>query len=143
MCYYGSWAYYRQGIGKVAPTDLNAKLCTHIIYTFVGLNEAAEVKLLDPWLDISLGGIKNTVALKQVNPNLKVLVAIGGWNQGGARFSIVAGSPSLRKRFAHNAVNFIKEYKFDGMDIDWEYPAGNGGLPQDKVCTSASDVLYF
>ncbi|CAD7079161.1 unnamed protein product [Hermetia illucens] len=139
VCYYGSWAYYRQGIGKVAPTDLNAKLCTHIIYTFVGLNEAAEVKLLDPWLDISLGGIKNTVALKQVNPNLKVLVAIGGWNQGGARFSIVAGSPSLRKRFAQNAVNFIKEYKFDGMDIDWEYPAGNGGLPQDK----ANFVLFL
>lgn len=133
ICYYGSWAHYRSGNGKVSASDLNPKLCTHIIYSFVGITESGGVSILDQWLDIDLGGIKNTVALKNINPKLKVLAAIGGWNQGGYKFSLVAENPTLRAQFVKNVVSFVQQHKLDGFDIDWEYPAGNGGRPQDKV----------
>lgn len=132
FCYYGSWAYYRN-IGKVATTDLNTTLCTHIIYTFIGITKNAEVKLLDAWLDVTMGGIKNTVALKERNANLKVLFAIGGWNEGAGAFSLIAADADLRKSFGRNAVNFIKEHNLDGMDVDWRYPGDNKGRPEDKV----------
>lgn len=62
------------------------------------------------------------VALKQQKPSLKVLISMGGWNEGSANFSIVTRDPSLRKTFIENLKSFINEYSFDGFDLDWEYP---------------------
>ncbi len=32
-------------------------------------------------------------------------------------------NPSARAKFIREAVAFIKKYNFDGLDLDWEYPA--------------------
>jgi chitinase len=29
---------------------------------------------------------------------------------------------SARSRFVSNVINFIEKFKFDGLDLDWEYP---------------------
>lgn len=55
VCYYGSWATYRVSNGKYDVEDINPNLCTHIIYTFVGLDASNSlVKILDPWNDVTL-----------------------------------------------------------------------------------------
>lgn len=41
--------------------------------------------------------------------------------------SQVASSYANRVKFAQNVVRFCKIYGFDGIDIDWEYPARRGG----------------
>ena len=38
VCYYGSWAAYRPGDGKFLATDIDPHLCTHLVYSFIGLN---------------------------------------------------------------------------------------------------------
>lgn len=48
---------------------------------------------------------------------------MGGWNEDSKNFSIVAADPSLRKRLAQDVLSFVEQWKFDGFDIDWEYPA--------------------
>lgn len=93
VCYYGSWSTYRHGNGEFNVANIDPSLCTHAIYTFVGLNEDATIKVLDPYLDLQenwgRGNFRKFVSLKQSNPQLKVLIAIGGWNVGSAPFSNV------------------------------------------------------
>jgi chitinase len=73
--------------------------------------------------------------LKKTNPRLEVLVSVGGWLWSGG-FSDVALTESRRKVFIDSVVEFVRDNKLDGLDIDWEYPglAGNGNKfrPEDK-----------
>ncbi|XP_033611613.1 probable chitinase 2 [Cryptotermes secundus] len=61
------------------------------------------------------------------------MVAIGGWNAGSSTFSQVVNNDGLRAKFVDNIVNFVKQYGFDGFDLDWEYPTQRGGAEADKA----------
>ncbi|CAL8109513.1 unnamed protein product [Orchesella dallaii] len=140
VCYVGTWAAYRKLDGKYDITNIDPKLCTHIIYSFAGLdNQTYEMKPLDPWLDLYVekngGGndwYNKFTQLKQKNHHLKVLLAIGGWNEGSIKYSEMAADPAKRQKFIASAVKMIKEHGFDGLDLDWEFPGSRGGKPEDK-----------
>lgn len=93
VCYYGSWAVYRPGNGKFDVENIDPFLCTHIIFGFTGLAEDNTIMSIDPWNDLYDGGGKGAfyrfVGLKNRNPALKALVAIGGWNEGSEKYSKV------------------------------------------------------
>jgi len=59
------------------------------------------------------------------------LIAIGGWNEGSAKYSAVVANPTTRANFVKNAVDFVLKHGFDGFDLDWEYPNQRGGNPAD------------
>ncbi|XP_036354511.1 chitotriosidase-1-like [Octopus sinensis] len=61
-------------------------------------------------------------SLKRLNPRLKILLSVGGWNTLLNEFTIVSRSDSNAKTFAKNTKDFLKKYNFDGFDIDWEFP---------------------
>ncbi|CAL7949849.1 unnamed protein product [Xylocopa violacea] len=134
VCYYGSWAAYRNGLGKFDVSDINPALCTHIIYAFIGINTTGDVEILDSWRDLPNGrdGYGQFTRLRRQNPGIKVMVAMGGWNEGSTKYSEVVAKPNMRVRFVHNVINFLKEYDFDGFDFDWEYPNQRGGKPADR-----------
>lgn len=74
--------------------------------------------------------------LKAKYPHLKTLISVGGWTWSN-RFSDVAADPATRKVFAESTVAFLREYGFDGVDLDWEYPGvqtipGGSYRPEDK-----------
>src|SRR5699024_275755 len=60
-------------------------------------------------------------ALKQVNPNLKTIVSVGGWTLSN-NLSLVAATEETRETFAQSAVDFVRKFNLDGLDLDWEYP---------------------
>lgn len=70
--------------------------------------------------------------LKNRNRELKTLLAVGGWNAGSRAFSPMAGTIENRLLFMNSAIDFLRKYKFDGLDLDWEYPTRRGGRPEDK-----------
>ncbi|CAL1299588.1 unnamed protein product [Larinioides sclopetarius] len=136
VCYYGSWAVYRPGDGKFPVEEIDPFICTHLIYGFVGLGFDNKIRCLDPYYDLEenygKGAFNRFNNLKKINPELKTIVAIGGWNEGSTRYSNMASSPATRKIFVDSAVEFVKKYGFNGLDMDWEYPATRGGKPEDK-----------
>lgn len=137
VCYWGTWANYRPNDGKFTPESIDPSLCTHLIYSFVGLDsDTSAIKSLDPWMDLEdnygLAGFKKATDLKYAYPNLKVTVAIGGWNEGSTKYSLMAKDPAQRQKFVDSVVQFLQKHNFDGLDLDWEYPGKRGGEPEDK-----------
>ncbi|XP_055837885.1 acidic mammalian chitinase [Episyrphus balteatus] len=126
VCYQGTWATYRHSFGKFDASHIDPTLCTHIMYAFFGIELDGQIRIIDPYLDLQdnwgRGNIKKFIQLKSKNPELKVLAAVGGWNEGSLKFSEVANDPIKRNRFVTSAVDFVKEHNFDGLDLDWEYP---------------------
>ena len=51
---------------------------------------------------------------------------------GSVPFIPISSSQEHRSRFAKNAVHFLRKYDFDGLDMDWEFPATRGSPPEDK-----------
>uniref|UniRef100_A0A1Q3FSC0 Putative catalytically inactive chitinase-like lectin n=1 Tax=Culex tarsalis TaxID=7177 RepID=A0A1Q3FSC0_CULTA len=137
VCYISTWAVYRKGTASYGLDAFDPKLCTHAIYAFAGLDiENNAMKSLDPWQDLKdnwgKGGYEKLVGMRSANPHLKVLIAIGGWNEGSERYSDLAANPERRQAFVKNALEFVKKYGFDGLDLDWEYPTQRGGKPYDR-----------
>lgn len=145
-CYVASWAIYRNHNGMFEISDINPELCTHIIYAFAGLNnESWTIKSLDPHLDIERDNYKNMIQLHKKNPNLKILLAIGGWNEGSQSYSILASSPDRRSKFIDSVVKFLGEYRFNGFDLDWEYPGSRRGIKRSiqKIKLSINSSFKF
>ena len=65
---------------------------------------------------------EKVTALRQ--KGIKVTIAIGGWNDSqGDKYSRLVNNPSARSKFIQHVVDFILKHNFDGLDLDWEYPA--------------------
>ena len=62
------------------------------------------------------------MALKEINPDLKILLSVGGWNMGSDPFISVTNTEDDTQDFVFDAIIFLRAYGFDGLDIDWEYP---------------------
>ncbi|XP_044746225.1 probable chitinase 2 [Coccinella septempunctata] len=137
VCYLGTWSVYRPDRGSFTIEHLDPSLCTHIIYSFVGLDILEDSpKPLDPWQDLTedygKGGFQRITNLRTAYPHVKVTVAIGGWNEGSTNYSRLVSDEKRRRRFVKNALLFVKKYNFDGLDLDWEFPGKRGGNPSDK-----------
>ncbi|KAH0594909.1 hypothetical protein MHUMG1_07206 [Metarhizium humberi] len=65
----------------------------------------------------------------------KVCMAIGGWGDTSG-FSIGAATETTRKTYAKNVATALTTLGYDCIDVDWEYPGGNGQdykqTPNDK-----------
>ncbi|XP_039481102.1 acidic mammalian chitinase [Drosophila santomea] len=132
-CYWGTWANYRSGNGKFDVSNIDSGLCTHLSYSFFGINDNGEIQSLDTWLDYDLGFINKAVSLKNQNSNLKVLAVVGGWNEGSTKYSSMAGDWYKRQNFINSALNLLRNNGFDGLDLDWEYPNQRGGNWNDRA----------
>merc|ERR1712227_754025 len=55
-------------------------------------------------------GMRGTIALKEKNPNLKVVFSVGGWTAGGWIFSQMAATPESRHKFIVSTIHFLKYF---------------------------------
>lgn len=101
---------------------------THINYAFGVVNDSCNGININ-----NAQRLRQIAGLKSQNPQLKVLLSIGGWGAGG--FSEMAADPQKRAAFAADCRRIVDKYGLDGVDIDWEYPtssaAGISSSPDD------------
>jgi chitinase len=125
---------YVGGFRGLVKTDLiEAKKLTHINYAFV------DIKNNRAWLHreaTDTVNFRHLNLLKKQNPALKIMISIGGWTWSG-KFSDAVLSDTSRQKFAASAIDIIRKFDMDGIDIDWEYPGqpgnkGNVYRPEDK-----------
>ncbi len=127
---------YVAGFRSYDFSQIDATRLTHINYAFANIIDGQVMFGSDKIDDNERNSddIRALTALKEVNPELKVLVSVGGWGWSG-NFSDAALSDSSRERFAVSAAAFVREHGLDGIDLDWEYPnhpgAGNIFRPED------------
>ena len=119
--------------GVVNTEEIDPSKLTHINYAFVDI-KGGKAFLTNEKTDST--NFRTLNALKMANPELKILISIGGW-AWSENFSDAVLTDSSRKVFAKSAVDIIRVYKLDGVDIDWEYPGmegeeGNVYRPEDK-----------
>ncbi|UXY16369.1 glycosyl hydrolase family 18 protein [Chitiniphilus purpureus] len=111
----------------------------------------------DEWENPLKGNFNQLKKLKKKYPNLKVLISLGGWTWS-RWFSAASATPELRQKLVASCIDvYIKGNLkkadgdpaggagaaagvFDGIDIDWEYPAG-GGQPYNT--SSPADKQNF
>ncbi len=111
------------------PEQIPVEKLTHIIFSFTKVIDG-EMKFRNP--EESGKKLEQLVLQKKRNPELKVMIACGGWGADG--FSDMALTRESRQKFIRSAVSFIEKYKLDGIDIDWEYPgiSGAGTMARDE-----------
>ncbi|KAF4454270.1 Chitinase 1 [Fusarium austroafricanum] len=107
--YFTNWGIYGR---NYQPANLPASQLTHVLYAF--MNE-------EPGKN-AYGCVKQLFLLKKANRKLKVMLSIGGWTWS-TNFPAAAGSAATRSTFAKSSVALMKDWGFDGIDVDWEYPA--------------------
>ncbi|RAL27124.1 chitinase [Thermoflavimicrobium daqui] len=143
VAYYTAWSTYGRNY-QVA--DIDGSKITHLNYAFANVQNG-EIVVGDTYADLDKafpgdcweagckrGNFNQLQKLKQKYPHLKTLISVGGWTWSG-NFSDAAMTEASRTKFANSALKFVREYGFDGVDIDWEYPVGGGltpGKPEDK-----------
>ena len=105
--------------------NIDPNLCTHIHFSFAVLDYNTLHMKFEYGGDESTN--KQINGFKSVNPNLKIILALGGGaDSGGDKYSRMVATNQTRASFIDHAVEFLKTNKFDGLDLDWEYP----GCPQ-------------
>ena len=108
-------------VGYVAgwsmPAVIHPEKLTHINFAFARITPDGRVAFAGAPLELAL---QRLVALRKTKPDLKIIVSIGGWTADG--FSDAALTDASREVFADSAVDLVRAFSLDGVDIDWEYP---------------------
>jgi len=155
--WYEEWGTYYANY-NVAQLQTNgvAGVLSHLIYAFakpVANGSTVSCALADTYADYQKvvpqvpgatqavaplqGNFGALVQLKQLNPNLKVLISIGGWNPPtyNTLFDQAASTTAQRQAFVGSCINMFLQGNiasgvstgtlFDGIDLDWEFPNAN------------------
>lgn len=126
--YFSNWSVYES---KHFPLDVDVSKLSHVFYAFMKIDpNSGKVSLSDPWADTELlvdgrnGCLGLWKVLKEKNRHVKVLMSVGGWGAELA-FQQTVKSETKLSIFVESVGELVQKFKFDGVDIDWEYPASH------------------
>ena len=122
------------------PDEIPVNDLSHLIFAF-GFITPDDYKITN-MADVRPELFKDITFLKNKNPDLTIMIALGGWTHNDPGrfqkvFSTMVASSASRKKFIDNLLGFLSEYGFDGVDFDWEYPGA-----KDRGGTEADGVNY-
>ncbi|KAF2012825.1 glycoside hydrolase family 18 protein, partial [Aaosphaeria arxii CBS 175.79] len=136
IAYYQSWNTRQRPCNRIWPDQINTAGLTHMNFAFASIDpETFRIRPMHPD-DVDL--YRRFTALQ--SPKLQTWIAVGGWDFSDVgptheTWSKMASTKENRAAFVDSALQFMKEYGFQGLDIDWEYPvaADRGGSEGDTA----------
>ncbi|XP_042348384.1 probable endochitinase [Plectropomus leopardus] len=128
VCYYDSSAVRRNKDGRCTVSDIDPNICTHLIYAYSNINNKNK---LSPNRATDIQRYQRFNSLKNRNPQLKTLLAVGGLNINAQRFSAMMETKQSRTMFIRSAITLLRENDFDGINLDWMDP-GRAGKTQNR-----------
>ena len=131
--------YYTSWITGAKFNAEQAQLLTHVIYSFFPMNEDHTID--DSLPEDATARLKDLFLVARLVPHLKVMFAIGGW-ENSQYFSEMAASDEKRTLFIDSVIWLVNKWDFDGIDIDWEHPVSNKSL-FDLVILVFNVLLYY
>lgn len=102
--------------GGATPAALDLSVCTHVIDAFLLPEASGELRAAN-------GLPRRDLVQAARRGGSRVLVAVGGATVAGATFSALAKSEEARSRFSEALARFVLDGGYDGVDLDWEFPA--------------------
>jgi len=103
----------------MTPEYIDATRYTHIFVAFASF--AAPTFKLDAGGSDTNGYYQRVINLKQRNPNLKILISVGGGDVSSETvWRPMVQSAANRAAFVSGCISFAHDNHFDGIDIDWE-----------------------
>src|SRR5579884_3804418 len=151
--FFEEWSIYYAGYGLAnLESNGSAAKLTHLIYAFANVTPTG-CAIADPWADFEnnnlapvsgipdtwpvLGSVAEIPKLRQLHPNLKMLISLGGASAANtAGFVQAASTAAGRKALASSCIDMFINGNvgsdwngpitipglFDGFNIDWEFP---------------------
>ena len=111
--------YYPAWVKETYPADsVDFTILTHVIHAFAWPEADGSISLWD-------GFLYPDIVDKCHRDGRKILVAFGGWGNCKG-FPPMSATPETRARFIGNVMEFCDRHGYDGIDIDWEFPANPG-----------------
>lgn len=113
---------------KLVPSDANDTESTFEGREFYHKGKKIE---MDPTLSYK-GQFNLMNQMQKLYPDVTVLASTGGWAASRTLWKVTDNEANM-KTFADSAVTFIRQYGFDGIDIDFEFPSetSQSGNPED------------
>ena len=113
--------------------DIKFKMCNVVNYAFFSVNGNRELTINNPSL------VPQLVSKAKTN-NARVFMSINdGSGDGKTNFKNMAATASGRNHFIKNVMARVRQYGFDGVDVDWEFP--NTGDGSDVTFTALMKEL--
>ncbi|KAF2728943.1 glycoside hydrolase [Polyplosphaeria fusca] len=111
---------YLTGQHPIVPPAPQVSSVTHVILAFMRSATFNDANPNEWPLFTTVNATRDKFA-----PGTKIMIAIGGWGDTQG-FADAARTAQTRTLFAENIARMVSATGADGVDIDWEYPGGNG-----------------
>lgn len=134
--YYEAWSTAERGYYGMSPDAIPPGYYTHINFAFASIDP--DTFELIPGSYQADDFMRRIQGIKLIQPDIKIWIAVGGWrfNDPGPTamtFSEIAASTEAQDAFISSLIKIMNTYSFDGLDLDWKYPAAEdrGGRDED------------
>ncbi len=101
--------------------DVKFRMTNVVVYAFFGVNTSGTLTVNSP-------NTLNEMLTKARANGAKVFVGINdGSGDGKTNFKSMASTATGRNNFIKDVMNKVRQYGFDGVDMDWEFPTTSDG----------------
>jgi chitinase len=121
--------YYADWQTSLPPSKIDYRLFTHLNHAFARIDKQGVLRFPDPANTQDLCARAHTAGVK-------VLLSVGGADTGTG-FANATTTPDAVKRLADQLADVVQPTGYDGIDLDWEFPANAAERDRMNALTAA------